>query len=86
MSNQSKADVMYRNINKENTFLFLSDVNSILVSGEDTNGEFCVVHCSVKKDDGPPLHLHEKEDESFYVLDGEIEMTLGTETILGENR
>jgi quercetin dioxygenase-like cupin family protein len=81
MSNQSKADVMHRNINKENTFLFLSDVNSILVSGDDTNGEFCVVHCAVKKDDGPPLHLHEKEDESFYVLDGEIEMTLGTETI-----
>ncbi|MVQ36184.1 hypothetical protein GON05_16305 [Paenibacillus sp. MAH-34] len=33
------------------------------------------------KDDGSPLHLYEKEDESFNILDGEIEMTLGTETI-----
>lgn len=82
MSNQSKAGKMHRNSNKENTFLFLSDINSILVSGEDTNGEFCVVHCSVSENDGPPLHIHGNEDESFYLLDGELEMTLGDETFL----
>ncbi|MBW7456408.1 quercetin 2,3-dioxygenase [Paenibacillus sepulcri] len=82
MSNQSKAGMMHRNANKENTFLFLTDINSILVSGEDTNGEFCVVHCSVNENDGPPLHVHRDEDESFYVLDGELEMTLGNETLL----
>lgn len=82
MSNQSKAGMMHRNANKDNTFLFLTDINSILVSGEDTNGEFCVVHCSVNENDGPPLHIHGDEDESFYVLDGELEMTLGNETYL----
>lgn len=73
---------MRRKPDKENTYLFLTDINSILVSGEDTNGEFCVVHCAVKENDGPPLHIHENEDESFYVLEGEIEMTLGSETVL----
>ncbi|CAM3315223.1 quercetin 2,3-dioxygenase [Paenibacillus lupini] len=80
MSNQSKAGKMHRKPESDNTFLFLTDINSILVSGEDTNGEFCVVHCSVNENDGPPLHIHGNEDESFYVLDGELEMTLGNDT------
>ncbi|CAI6083018.1 quercetin 2,3-dioxygenase [Cohnella sp. JJ-181] len=84
MSIQSKAGMMHRSINKENTYQFLTDVNSILVSGEDTNGEFCVVHCAVKKDDGPPLHLHEQEDESFYILEGEVEMTIGEKVIVAK--
>ncbi|WP_274651728.1 quercetin 2,3-dioxygenase [Paenibacillus humicola] len=81
MNNQSKAGVMHRKNNKENTFLFLTDINSILVSGDDTNGEFCVVHCAVKENDGPPLHIHRDEDEAFYMLDGEMEMTIGSEKL-----
>ncbi|GIP50057.1 cupin [Paenibacillus sp. J53TS2] len=80
-SNRSKAGMMQRNINKENTFLFFTDINSILVSGEDTNGEFCVVHCAAKENEGPPLHIHGDEDESFYVLEGELEMILGDQTL-----
>ncbi|CAM4510544.1 quercetin dioxygenase-like cupin family protein [Paenibacillus endophyticus] len=82
MINQSNAGVMRRKSDHDNTFLFLTDINSILVSGEDTNGEFCVVHCSVNENDGPPLHVHENEDESFYVLDGELEMIVGADTFL----
>ena len=32
--------------------------------------------------DGPPLHLHEREDESWYVLDGRLRFRLG-ETLAG---
>lgn len=81
MSNQSKAGKLHRKPEQDNTYLFLTDINSILVSGDDTNGEFCVVHCLVHENDGPPLHIHGSEDESFYVLDGELEMTLGDDTL-----
>ena len=30
---------------------------------------------------GPPLHLHRKHADAFYVLEGEIEFRLGDETI-----
>ena len=30
---------------------------------------------------GPPLHIHTREDETFYVLDGEVEFLLGEETV-----
>jgi mannose-6-phosphate isomerase-like protein (cupin superfamily) len=31
---------------------------------------------------GPPPHIHRREDETFYVLEGEIEFVLGEETIV----
>ena len=31
--------------------------------------------------DGPPQHIHKKEDEAFYVLEGEVNVLMGTRTI-----
>ncbi len=31
--------------------------------------------------DGPPLHIHKSEDESFYVLEGEINLLVGERNI-----
>ncbi|PGZ90663.1 quercetin 2,3-dioxygenase [Bacillus sp. AFS029533] len=78
------AGFMHRGITEENTYFFLNDFTSILVSGEDTNGAFCVLHCNGKKDGGPPLHVHELEDETFYVLEGEITFFIGDQTILAK--
>jgi len=78
------AGFMHRGITEENTYFFLNDFTSILVSGEDTNGAFCVLHCNGKKDGGPPLHVHELEDETFYVLEGEITFFIGGQTILAK--
>jgi quercetin dioxygenase-like cupin family protein len=78
------AGFMHRGISEDNTYFFLNDFTSILVSGEDTNGAFCVLHCNGKKDGGPPLHVHELEDETFYVLEGEITFFIGDQTILAK--
>ncbi|MFB7139176.1 quercetin 2,3-dioxygenase [Gottfriedia sp. NPDC056225] len=75
------AGFMHRKITEENTYFFLNDFTSILVNGEDTNGAFCVLHCNGKKDGGPPLHIHELEDETFYVLEGEIAFFIGDQKI-----
>ncbi|HEX4215548.1 MAG TPA: cupin domain-containing protein [Candidatus Dormibacteraeota bacterium] len=32
-------------------------------------------------DDGPPLHVHTHEDESIYVLEGEVSVRCGEETL-----
>ena len=31
--------------------------------------------------DGPPLHIHKAEDETFYVLEGEINLLMGERNI-----
>ena len=30
---------------------------------------------------GPPLHVHRNEDETFYIVEGQIDIVLGEETV-----
>lgn len=54
------------------TFGLVGDVYVIRASGAQTGGALCVVEARVSPGGGPPPHVHSREDESFYVLDGEI--------------
>lgn len=38
--------------------------------GESTNGAYSLVEETLLDDEGPPLHVHDHEDEAFYVLEG----------------
>lgn len=52
----------------------VGDTYTILLSGEDTQGRYCLVDMHVPPGGGPPPHRHDFE-ESFTVLAGEIEAT-----------
>jgi quercetin dioxygenase-like cupin family protein len=52
----------------------VGDTYTILLSGEDTNGRYCLIDMHVPPSGGPAPHRHDFE-ESFSVLDGEIEVT-----------
>ncbi|MHC4219659.1 MAG: cupin domain-containing protein [Planctomycetota bacterium] len=44
----------------------------ILVTGEQTGGEYAVFEAVVPPGEGAPPHLHVNDDEFFYVADGAI--------------
>jgi mannose-6-phosphate isomerase-like protein (cupin superfamily) len=48
-----------------------------LLYGEDTAGSFSLAIATVDPGGGPPLHVHEREDETCVVLSGTIEVTIG---------
>jgi len=52
----------------------VGDTYTITVSGEDTAGRFCVIDMHIPPGGGPPPHRHDFE-ETFILLDGEIEAT-----------
>lgn len=52
---------------------------SIKAAGKDTGGAFTIIHEVSPPTGGPPLHLHRREDEAFYVLEGEYEIQCGDE-------
>jgi quercetin dioxygenase-like cupin family protein len=55
----------------------------VKLSNADTNGAAAVFHLTVPPMLGPPLHRHSREDEWFYVLDGEITAEIdGQRTVL----
>jgi len=55
---------------------------SLLVSAEETAGVYELMKFVVPAGHGPPPHVHQREDESFYVVDGEFEVRLGETVFL----
>lgn len=56
----------------------------VLVSPEQTNGNFALIDFTLPKGSEPPRHVHLREDETFYLLDGSVEFQIGDRVILGE--
>ncbi len=54
-------------------FRIVSDTVRVLVSGEDTQGAFAVIQEDTPPGGGTPLHVHRREDEYFYVVQGQVE-------------
>jgi quercetin dioxygenase-like cupin family protein len=46
------------------------------VRGEQTNGTFTAFENVIPPGQGPPLHTHANEDESWYVIEGELRFKL----------
>lgn len=56
----------------------------MLATGEETGGAYCLAEATVPPGGGPPPHIHSREEEMFYVLDGEISFTVeGRESVAG---
>ncbi|MGA5300221.1 cupin domain-containing protein [Nucisporomicrobium flavum] len=50
------------------------DTYAVVITGEQTNGRYCLIDMRVPDGGGPPPHRHDFE-EMFTVLEGEIEFT-----------
>ena len=50
------------------------DTYTILLTGKQTAGKFCLIDMLVHPEGGPPPHRHDYE-ETFIMLEGEIELT-----------
>ncbi len=53
------------------------------LSGADTDGAFSLLEVELTGD-GPPQHIHKGEDETFYVLEGEVKFLLGETTSIAK--
>lgn len=54
----------------------------IRIHGRDTGGVVSVVESLDLPGGGPPPHIHHHEDETFQILEGEYEWTVGGETFV----
>jgi len=54
------------------TIAIVGDVYRFLATGEDTDGKYALFEAIVGPGGGPPPHVHSREEEGFYILEGEI--------------
>lgn len=50
----------------------VGDLYTFLATGEDTDGRYAMWEAILLPGGGPPPHLHRREEEGFYVLEGEV--------------
>src|SRR5881394_3501511 len=56
----------------------------IRIHGRDTGGVVSAVESHDVPGGGPPPHIHSREDETFQVLEGEYEWTVGGKTFVAK--
>jgi quercetin dioxygenase-like cupin family protein len=62
---------------------FFNQLATILMHGDDTNDRVDMVEMTNPPGDWPPLHVHHDQEETWYVLEGEITVyTPGEERVL----
>ena len=61
------------------TIALVGDVYRYLATGEETNGTYALFEALVGPGGGPPPHVHSREVEGFYILEGEITFTINGE-------
>ena len=64
------------------TVAVVGDVYRFLATGEETNGKYALFEALVLPGGGPPPHVHSREEEGFYILEGEITFTIDGERLV----
>jgi len=68
-----------RGTDEGRTISVVGDVYRFLATGDETDGKYALWEAIVPPGGGPPPHIHSREEEGFYVLEGEITVRLGDE-------
>src|SRR6478672_8815954 len=59
---------------------FLRNRMTIKATAATTGGAFGLVESLIAPGFSPPLHVHHRDDESFWVLEGDVTMRCGNRT------
>lgn len=63
-------------------FVVFGEKIVVKLSSADTNGQFAIVEETTPSMSGPPLHQHSREDEWFYILEGEYRFQIGEQEVI----
>ena len=59
---------------------FLGNLMVVKATVQSTNGAYGLLESLVRAGASPPLHIHHREDEAFWVLEGSLTIRCGDET------
>ncbi len=82
-SGSALAHVARRNDLERSTW-YSGFLLTFLAEGDETGGQFCLVEARGARGQSldPPLHVHAREDETFYMLEGEMAFEIEGQVII----
>jgi mannose-6-phosphate isomerase-like protein (cupin superfamily) len=78
-------EYIYQNQDKANAYWVLGDFYNFKITGNETNGGFTIIEQIIQPNSGPPPHIHHREDEAFYVLDGKFSFLCGEKETIAKS-
>jgi len=81
---RTAADARFLAPGEGEAIWFLRNRMTIKATADQTGGAFGLVESFIAPGFSPPLHVHHREDEAFYVLEGELTMRCGDRTFTAE--
>src|ERR671933_2468487 len=63
-------------------FWLATDLHIFKATGEDTDQAFALAELVAQPQFAPPPHIHHREDESYYILEGEFEFLDNNRTFI----
>jgi mannose-6-phosphate isomerase-like protein (cupin superfamily) len=67
-----ERDLTHRASGEGRTYWLIEDRITVKITGEQTLGAYAMIEGVVPPGGGTPPHVHHREDEAFYVLEGEV--------------
>jgi mannose-6-phosphate isomerase-like protein (cupin superfamily) len=67
---------------RSNRYYFDVGIGSICLSGADTGGTYCLLEAGLAPGMSVPRHTHTREDEAYFILIGELEVTVGEDVFI----
>lgn len=64
------------------SFWVAGGLYTFLKTSDDTNGQFSLFDFYVPKKAGPPPHIHSRDDEAFYILEGNLSLQFENQTLV----
>jgi mannose-6-phosphate isomerase-like protein (cupin superfamily) len=61
---------------------FIDHLVHVLIDGDGSDGTLALIDERGRRGDMPPLHVHRRDDETFYVLEGELRLFVADEQIV----
>jgi mannose-6-phosphate isomerase-like protein (cupin superfamily) len=68
-----------RAVSRDASTWYMGSLLTFLAESKDTGGGFALLEFTLKPGHDPPPHVHEREDELFYVLEGAFDVFVGGE-------
>lgn len=79
----SPLEIIAAHKDQGRAYWFLNALSIVKLSGQQTGGAFALIEETVPAGRSSPYHLHHKEDETFYVIEGELSFYSGTNKFKG---
>jgi quercetin dioxygenase-like cupin family protein len=76
------GELLHRPAETGRAFWGPGDHYTFLVTGAESGGAYFAMEALVPPGGGPPPHIHTREEETFYVLEGNVEFLLGEQTVV----